>query len=200
MAWSTFLIYMYRKLLRYSIFECFDTSNLREKRVWHEVAKKCQPIDGFRPLQNSRPNCPWADFHHRVRVSSSIMSYCVFLSRVLFLRTFARNITAALILKWWNLVNRKVNNDYHLWGLRKISWRLLVQFWSVKTTFFIYSLWLNFEAYISMRMGSRDFFLVTLHLSEGIRWWKISVRWLVRRHKRIVCTKHFIVWAWSTFF
>ena len=162
--------------------------------------KKCQPIDGFKSLQNSRPNCPWADFHHQVCVSSSIMSYCVFLSHVLFLRTFANSVTAAFILKWWNLVNRKANNDYHLWGLKKISWRCSVQFWSVKTTFIIYSLWLDFEAYISIRMKSRDFFLVRVRFSKGIRWWNISVRWLVRGHKRIVCTKTLILWAWSTFF
>ena len=135
-----------KKLLRYSIFECFSTSNLDEKRISLEVAKKWQPINGFRPLQNSRPNCPWADFHHRVRVSSSIRSYCVLLSRVLFLRTIAKRATTAFILKWWNLVNRKFSNDYHLWGLRKISWRCTVQFWSVKKTFFNYSLWLDFKA------------------------------------------------------
>ena len=137
---------MYKKLLRYSIFECLDTSNLAEKWISLEVAKKCQPADGFRPLQNSRPNCPWADFHHRVRVSSSIRSYCVLLSRVLFLRTIEKRATTAFILKWWNLVNRKFSNDYHLWGLRKISWMCTVQFWSVKKTFFNYSLWLDFKA------------------------------------------------------
>ena len=122
------------------------------------------------------------------------------LSHVLVLRTTAKSITAALILKWWNLVNRKFNNDYHLWGLRKVSWRCSVHFWSVKTICFMYSLRLNFKAYISMRTGSRDFFLVRLRLSESIWWWKISVRWLVRGHKRIVCTNLFILWAWSTFF
>ena len=194
-----FNIYI-KKLLRYSIFECFGTSNLGEKSISHEVAKKCQPIDGFRTLQNSRPNCPWADFHHRVRISSSKISYCMLLSHVLVLRTTAKSITAALILKWWNLVNRKVNNDNHLWALGKISRRCSIQFWSVKTTFFKYSLWLDFEAYISIRMGSRDFFHVRLRLSEGVRWWNISARWLVRGHKRIVCTKPLILWAWSTFF
>ena len=154
-----FNIYI-KKRLRYSIFECFVTSNFGEKCISLDVVKKCQPIDGFRSLQNSRPNCLWADFHHRVHVSSSIMSYCVFLSHVLFLRTFANSVTAALILKWWNLVNRKVNNDYHLWGLKKISWRCSVQFWSEKTTCFIYSWWLDFEAYISIRMKSRDLSLL----------------------------------------
>ena len=91
-----FSIYMYRKLLRYSIFECFDTSNLREKRVWHEVAKKYQPIDGFRPLQNSRPNYPWADFHHGVRISSSKKSYCSFWPHVLFLRTIVNAYSEAM--------------------------------------------------------------------------------------------------------
>ena len=157
-------------------------------------------MDGFRSLQNSRPNCPWADFHHRVRVSTSIRSYCVLLSRVLFLRTIAKRATTAFILKWWNLVNRKVSNDYHLWGLRKISWRCTVQFWSIKKTFFNYSLWLDFKAYISIRIGSRNFFLVRLRLSEGIRWWNLSVRPLVRGQKRIVSAKPFILWAWSTFF
>ena len=50
-----FNIYV-EKLLRYSILECSDTSNFGEKRVSHRVAIKCQPIDGFRALQNSRPN------------------------------------------------------------------------------------------------------------------------------------------------
>ena len=94
-----FNIYI-KKHLRYSIFECFVTSNLGEKCFLLEVVTKCQPIDGFRSLQNSRPDCPWADFHHRVRVSFSIMAYCLFLSHVLFLRTIANSITAALILKW----------------------------------------------------------------------------------------------------
>ena len=98
------------------------------------------------------------------------------------------------------LLIEKLTNDYHLWALGKISRRCSIQFWSVKTTFFKYSLWLDFEAYISIRMGSRDVFHVRLRLSEGVRWWNISDRWLVRGHKRIICTKPLILWAWSTFF
>ena len=63
-----------RQLLRRSIFGCFATSKLGEKRNSHGVGTKCQPVDGFRALQNNVPNYPWADFYHRIRISSSKMT------------------------------------------------------------------------------------------------------------------------------
>ena len=72
----------------------FGITKLGEKRVSHGVGKKCQPIDGFRALQNNVPNYPWADFDHRLRICSSKFTFCVFWSHTLFMSTILMRITA----------------------------------------------------------------------------------------------------------